>query len=901
MEKLCVIKKVLPHLAAAENLQRFREEAMVVVRLSHGNIVSVFDAGLEQGELYLSMDFVDGKDLLATWNRCAALRRPFSLDIVAYIIKELARGLGYAHTFHDLKLVHRDVSPANLLLSYTGEVKLTDFGLAHSTLKMQETAPGVVYGKLSYLSPEQARGERLDGRSDLYSAGIILWELLTGQPLFPSVKLPTAAVDEQAPPTLKPGDKPEDSAILTMERVRNPKIIAPSKAQSRVPPELDRIALKALAVNPAERYQSGEELRADLAAYLAREAPHTDAHTLASFMRQVYGDVIDREREERESLLHAAGPLLATSDPPSKLDLAGDLMDTPPPRDRGEADPRVGTTIAKRYLLRRLCGQGAMGRVYEGHHVEIGRRVAVKILHPKYAQSQEMVERFRREARAASRIGQANIVDVTDAGNTEDGAAFLVMEFLEGVTLEARLERDGSFSPERALLIAVQVCRALIAAHAADIIHRDLKPANIMLIRGKDGEDFVKVLDFGISRFTDLESGGRHGGITRPNAAMGTPIYMAPEQVAGRPADARADVYALAGVLYEMLAGSPPYEGRDALTVFKLKNERDPEPLALRRPNLPPALLAAVDRGLGRLPEQRQASMTAFKEELVRALGDLQGAARPEATPSPQARAPVPTQRLGGGRLQLKWALGGAAVLALGGASLFAIQHAVTSPPASFRRAPPAGRPQATDPDHASPDPAATRAAAVPPPPVPPAVLPEVARAQVPSPSAPAPTEPKLDQGWPEPSPAVFPQTGKVTDGPAARSKWVGAVTGRRLAPGKRDGARAATAGYRSGRPASPEATLALTSAQEAFAEGRLADAIRKARNAASLGAGSDAWVLLGDAYVRVERYPDAVKAYDAALAVEPENGQAARGRAVVLERQAHRAQQGSDDADPTP
>ena len=134
------------------------------------------------------MDFVEGKDLRATWNRCAKKGIAFPIDVAVHIVKELARGLHYAHTFGDIKLVHRDVSPPNVLLSYSGEVKLTDFGLASSTLKMEKTAPGIIYGKVSYMSPEQARGEQLDGRTDLYAAGIILWELLTGRQLFPSGK-----------------------------------------------------------------------------------------------------------------------------------------------------------------------------------------------------------------------------------------------------------------------------------------------------------------------------------------------------------------------------------------------------------------------------------------------------------------------------------------------------------------------------------------------------------------------------------------------------------------------------------------------------------------------------------------------------------------------------------------
>src|SRR5678809_1521645 len=151
----------------------------------------------------------------------------------------------------------RRTSPPNVLLSYSGEVRLTDFGLASSTLKLEKTAPGVLYGKVSYMSPEQARGEKLDGRTDLYASGIILWELLTGRQLFPSTKPPGA-----------PKDGHTSEEIL--RRVRNPDLVPPSKRASRVPPELDRITLKALAPDFKNRYARCEELRSDLATFLAQ-------------------------------------------------------------------------------------------------------------------------------------------------------------------------------------------------------------------------------------------------------------------------------------------------------------------------------------------------------------------------------------------------------------------------------------------------------------------------------------------------------------------------------------------------------------------------------------------------------------------------------------------------------
>src|SRR5215470_16597860 len=211
LEKLCVVKQVPPEVVAAENSRRFRDEAMVVLRLSHGNLVTVFDAGLQGDRIFLAMDYVDGRDLHAIWNRCSEKLTPFPVDIAVYIIKELCRGLAYAHAFEELKLVHRDVSPGNVLLSFSGEVRLTDFGLATSSLKIEKTAPGIIYGKLSYLAPEQARREALDGRTDLYAAGIMLWELLTGRQLFPVARNAD-------------GSSAEGANANAIKRARNPQI-----------------------------------------------------------------------------------------------------------------------------------------------------------------------------------------------------------------------------------------------------------------------------------------------------------------------------------------------------------------------------------------------------------------------------------------------------------------------------------------------------------------------------------------------------------------------------------------------------------------------------------------------------------------------------------------------------
>jgi eukaryotic-like serine/threonine-protein kinase len=648
LERLLVIKTVLPHLADAEYIARFRDEAKVVVKLSHGNLIPVFDAGTVDGELFLAMDFVEGRDLRAVWNRCAKKQVAFPIDVAVYIIKELCRGLAYAHSFGGLKLVHRDISPPNILISYSGEVKVTDFGLASSTMKLEKTAPGIIYGKVAYMSPEQARGEPLDGRSDLYASAIVLWELLTGRQLFPPGK-----------------DQPHD----LIQRAKNPPPVPPSKRAPRVPPELDSIVTRGLAPEREDRYADGEEFRQALSEWLAREAPGTDAARLESFLGELFAEDIVRERDEREALLQKIRKRVETLPPTDELrqmitgevdaEVDAQLMRAPdsvgrragdqgsPPRDRrrrgdrragsegegaqagadspdsSESLPKdgraaIGKIIDGRYRIIDMIGEGGMGRVYLAEHVEIGRRVAIKILHPVYSRMPELVARFRREARAASKIGNPHIVDVTDSGTT-GGSAYFVMEHLEGVELSTVIGREGALDVSRSLRIGVEICQALAAAHEAGIIHRDLKPENIFLTSREDSADFVKVLDFGVATSTETER-VQAKRLTTPGMAMGTPEYMAPEQAAGRPANERCDVYAVGAILYEALTGVAPYSGENFMEILTKKATIDPVPVRKLRPELPAEISDLVSRAMARNPDDRPASMEAFEYEMVKLL-----------------------------------------------------------------------------------------------------------------------------------------------------------------------------------------------------------------------------------------------------------------------------------------
>jgi serine/threonine protein kinase len=941
--KLCVIKTVLPHLADKEYLQRFRDEAKVVVRLSHGNLVPVFDSGQVAGEIYLAMDFIEGKDLRATWNRCAKKGIAFPIDVAAHIARELARGLHYAHTFSDIKLVHRDVSPPNVLLSYSGEVRLTDFGLAASTLKMEKTAPGIIYGKVSYMSPEQARGETLDGRTDLYAAGIILWELLTGRQLFPSVKAGGA----------KDGGKDAITTEELLRRVRDPEVVPPSKRATRVPPELDRICGKALAPKLADRYKNCEELREDLATFLAQTAPATDSVRVAGFLKELYAPDIESERLEREALIltarawftsgalpraassaappsapaAAAGPR-KTMVPPAPAGAAGNAPPTAeraavraekgtliagPARHDRSLDKRntqaagsgsgsgvqtgerqsatsmsaavVGSVVGGRYFVRRLCGEGGMGRVYEAEHTDIGKRVALKILHPAYSQTPDLVERLKREARAASKISHPNVVDVTDSGTTPDGAFFFVMEYLEGVELGELIFKAGRLDVSRAVHIGGQLCRALQAAHTAGVIHRDLKPENVLILSTRDGQkDFVKVLDFGIAKSgadgdAEDEKQDHKRKLTHPGMTMGTPEYMAPEQAAGRPADPRSDIYAAGGLLYEMLAGKPPYEGSNFMEILHKKANTLPAPLSSIRDDIPRALDELIMRTLAKDPAARPQSM----EELGRLLLDVGGIAYPsiakidldffDAAPTTGKLATVqePPAAHSTSALLTRLRTIERKKVAIGAGGLLALVVAFVAVGAlSSKRA--GGNAVATPPAVAMPPPPAPAPAPIVPAPPPVAAAPEE---EEPPELAPTPDADK------EATPKKSAKAQRLAA--AAESKRL-LVEGERLLRAERfPEARKAFEKVSQSRRDRGPALVGL--AEVAFQEKNYTQAARSAAQAADHGGGVRARVLQGDAQFRLSHFKEAAKAYADALKLDPGNASAKSGLALANKR----------------
>jgi eukaryotic-like serine/threonine-protein kinase len=679
-EKLCVIKKVITEKADRAKANRFLDEAKVVLRLSHSALVTTFDAGDVRGEFYIAMELVEGKDLREVWNRCVRTRQRIPLDVALHVVREVARALSYVHTYGDLKLVHRDVAPPNILLAYVGDVKLTDFGLARSILKQEHTAPGVVFGRAAYLAPEQARGEVADARTDVYTLGIVLWELLTGQQFLQLGGLDPAAA---------------------LAIVRHPKLVPPSTRAPWITPALDRVVTRALAADRNERFATAEELRQALNEVIGEVAPRADAGRVAEFLRGIYADTIDEERVERERYLKEVIPQFRAS-PPDDSDptpvgatdppqvarparppakeaapkaapeaprptrpsqsvrppgLPGLPPPTPPPASNGAPVRRLttpklpvaavaaapapitsaGPSVARMALGARIVAgcrlirplvDGRVGSVHVGLRAGSTDEVSVRMLESPRAFDPPALERVRQETARMAALRHPNVAAVSEVIVGEGGALHFIGEPLAGTTLANVLREHRRLEGGRALDIAAQVSRALQAAHGAGILHHHLEPERVMIMPGTSG-DRVKVLDFGLAA---------RGGSTLDAASA---LYRAPEQLTGTSADLRADVYAVAALLYEMVTGAPPHAASADPIARKLA-----EPVQsprMFRPEIPAQLEALIMSALDRDPAARPATLAAFEDVLVTVTRARE--AEPHADEAERATPPVSADR----------------------------------------------------------------------------------------------------------------------------------------------------------------------------------------------------------------------------------------------------------------
>ena len=282
ISKFLALKRILPQYSDnPEYIEMFKKEAKIAVNLNHSNVVSIFDFGVEKGQFFLVMEYVEGRNLRQILNHLKKTNYNFSIDQIVYMIKEAAAGLDHAHrcldgtTGRPLNIVHRDISPQNIMISFEGEIKIVDFGIAKEETQTEHTKAGTLKGKYGYMSPEQADGHNVDLRTDLFSLGIVLWELLANDRLFTS-----------------------NNDLNILRKIRDCQIPSLRKINPSVHPELERICNKILSKDPALRYQTASALHRDLNRFLNTQYPEFSSHDFSVFMKTVFSDVVIDNRKK---------------------------------------------------------------------------------------------------------------------------------------------------------------------------------------------------------------------------------------------------------------------------------------------------------------------------------------------------------------------------------------------------------------------------------------------------------------------------------------------------------------------------------------------------------------------------------------------------------------------------
>jgi serine/threonine protein kinase len=328
------------------------------------------------------------------------------------------------------------------------------------------------------------------------------------------------------------------------------------------------------------------------------------------------------------------------------------------------ADPLIGQVLVGRYLIHKKLGEGGMGAVYYAQHTVLEKAVALKVLHGEFARKPDLVERFMQEAKAASRIRHENVIDISDFGATPDGLVFFAMELLSGHDLHEDIARHRlghvRIPWARSRAIFLQICSALAAAHGQGVVHRDLKPENIYLVEWLGHKDFVKLLDFGIAKLTEVSDSDRK--LTRTGMLFGTPEYMSPEQARGERVDHRVDIYAMGCILYQLVTGHVPFEAENFMGILSQHLTEAPPPIpphVLDEIGAPPGLAGIIGRALEKDRERRFQTI----DDLANAIRALDGEApRPvippqlaRATPAPVTGAQAVQAQATGARQKTQW------------------------------------------------------------------------------------------------------------------------------------------------------------------------------------------------------------------------------------------------------
>jgi serine/threonine protein kinase/tetratricopeptide (TPR) repeat protein len=572
IERFCALK-ILTEAASRrpELVRALRDEAALVVRRIHGNLVQIYDVGLVDEKLFFVSELVEGMDLLTVARRLRERGKSFPVDVAVFIAMEVAAALGAVRRADGRRAAGAPAAAApltltlparSILISTEGEVKLVHYGAAMAAL-----------GTRDEIGLPDGIGPVAGAAADAALVGRLLVTLVG----------------------------------------------------STAPPLLARIIERAVSPDPAQRLADADDIRTALGSILRTLRGPKAAAAQSAAGELVRGAAAKDDVVDRASLATVAksyDPKRGASPPTWKAITLSRLVATgmrptiaPAPPGAAPADLAVGQVIpGTRYRVLSTVGEGGMGTVYAAEHIDLEKKVALKLLRADVAADAETLQWFRQEARAASKVGSDYICDVTDFGELADGRVFFVMEYLDGQSLGRVLREVSELPPARAIAILRQVAKALGAAHDKGIVHLDVKPDNVMLLPRGSREDAVKVVDFGIAGLVQAQG-------NREDVFAGTPEYVSPERASGRAYDHRSDVYSLGVMAYEMLAGAVPFHGKNVGATLVMQVKDPPQPLG-RHPaakDVPAELAALVMRMLEKDPAARPANMAEVEALLCEA------------------------------------------------------------------------------------------------------------------------------------------------------------------------------------------------------------------------------------------------------------------------------------------
>ena len=599
-ERPCIVKTIRSEHRTDKSFRaRFLDEARVQAQLEHPGVAQVLEATIddETNEPYVVVEYVDGRSLGDVRARAISTSERIGWSEAVAIIQLTAEALSHVHDRADgdgkpLAIVHRDLSPQNLMVSYGGEIKIIDFGTARGENRRCHTVSGVVFAKPGYVAPEVANGNPGDFRVDLYAIGVMLWELVSGRRFLS-------------------GEASDHMALVA----KGERELPPTAELNDAPPGLDIVIRRLTAFDKNHRYAHTKDAARELASLLSH------APTMASGERGVRGRVSTvmarlfkgetmRARKEFVRLVSEARKVFNTGKTPKA------------------ATPRIAAAVraseqgllgGTRYKLLTELGRGEVTTVHKATHVDLDRTVALKLLETKDVRGEAQL---RTEMKVLPLVEGPGVVRLRDAGRTVDDKPFLVLDLCEGETLES-LQRTKEVCISEALGLTERLLVILAEVHARGVIHRDVKPSNVIV--GSSGE--LTLIDFGIAlaKTEDDAPSSKPAEesttkkVEPPKIELwGTPEYMAPEQAA-RPheVDARADLYAVGTVLYELLTKSVPFKASTGFGVIQQKAQGSPEDVSSRVEGpVSPALDRFVGKALARHAALRFGSALEMLEEL---------------------------------------------------------------------------------------------------------------------------------------------------------------------------------------------------------------------------------------------------------------------------------------------